>query len=94
MSVYFSDCVGGLHNATLRCGCICVASISSGVLGPLTPVDPCFLQVHQLEKHGSLSHGSISNRLALPSGCLSIVTCKFRLTLCACASKLRPRGVC
>ena len=52
-----------------------------------------FLKVHQLEKHGNLSHGSVSNRLVLPSGCLSIVTCKFRLTLCACASKLRPRGV-
>ena len=49
------------------------------------------LQVHQLENHGSLSHGSVSNRLVLPSGCLSIVKCKFHLTLCA--SKLRQRGV-
>ena len=34
------DCVGGLRNATIRCGCICVASDSSGALGPFTPVDP------------------------------------------------------
>ena len=35
-----SDCVGGLRNATVCCGCICVASFSSGTLGPFTPVDP------------------------------------------------------
>ena len=34
------DCVGGLRNATIRCGCICAASDSSGALGPFTPVDP------------------------------------------------------
>ena len=49
-----------------------------------------FLQVHQLEKHGNFSHRSISNGLVLPSGCLSIVKYKVRLTLCTCASKLRP----
>ena len=47
--------------------------------------------VYQLEKHGSLSHGSVSNWLAHLSGCLSIVKCKVCLTLCACTSKLRPR---
>ena len=37
------DWVGGLHNvcpAQQCCGCINVASINSGVLGPFTPVDP------------------------------------------------------
>ena len=34
------DCVGGLRNSTIRCGCICVASNSSGALSPFTPVDP------------------------------------------------------
>ena len=38
------DCVGGLRNATIRCGCICVASDSSGALGPFTPVDPIYLR--------------------------------------------------
>ena len=32
--------MGGLRYATLRCGCICVASVSSGALCPFTPVDP------------------------------------------------------
>ena len=32
--------MGGLRYATQRCGCICVASVSSGALGPFTPVDP------------------------------------------------------
>ena len=34
------DCVGGLRNATVCCGCIYVASVNSGALGPFTPVDP------------------------------------------------------
>ena len=47
--------------------------------------------IYQLEKYGSLSHGSVANRLVLLSGCLSIVKCKVCLTICACTSKLRPR---
>ena len=35
-----SDCVAGLRNATVCCGCIYVASVNSGALGPFTPVDP------------------------------------------------------
>ena len=42
-----SDCVGGLHNATIFSGCICVASVSSAAFGPFTPVDPMFYALVQ-----------------------------------------------
>ena len=32
--------MGGLRNATVCCGCIYLASVNSGALGPFTPVDP------------------------------------------------------